>query len=62
MRYLIVCISILCLALSGLITFKALNLPEKKYLSSASSLAMLKPTGKQDPGSKLNQADPREHG
>ena len=35
MRKLILGISILCLALSGLITFKALNLPEKKYRSAS---------------------------
>ena len=35
MRNLILGISILCLALSGLIIFKALNLPEKKTRNSA---------------------------
>ena len=68
MRNLILGISIVCLALSGLITFKALNLPEKKLRNSASQPPIkihessqvvkdtaLKPVGKQDPGSNVNQ-------
>ena len=68
MRNLILGISIVCLALSGLITFKALNLPETKPHASASQPAIsihessqvindtvLKPVGKQDPGSNVNQ-------
>jgi len=68
MRNLIVGISILCLALSGVITFKALNLPEKKLRNPASQPPIkthessqvikdpvLKPAGQQDPGSNINQ-------
>ena len=68
MRYLIVGISIFCLALSGLITLKALNLPEKKLripvsqppikIHGSSQVAqdtVLKPAGKQDPAPNVNQ-------
>jgi len=68
MRNLILGISILCLALSGVITFKALNLPEKNLRNSASQPpikihessqvakdTVLKPAGKQGPEANVNQ-------
>jgi outer membrane protein OmpA-like peptidoglycan-associated protein len=68
MRNLILGISIVCLALSGLITFKALTLPENNLRDSASQPpitihessqvindTVLEPAVQQEPGSNVNQ-------